>query len=232
MKVLVIIISHEMNSSFLSNITILDKFMKDSGNTVDYAGISSTNDFGNFEGILEFKYKFICQDKQLTKLCKFITNFRNFLDYDWYLKTRPEIKLLDQIDFSQLDSTAMNARARNYKGPRYIKFGSSVPSNFPAHMSIYSPVEEIVILDDQIYMFHNTLISKGCFDKVPMIENMFLENEWYHTEYWKSQNIPLKVVGIHVVFNKYSESESLDLTPKRIGFYTNGKLINNVPPAL
>ena len=59
MRVLVIIVSHEMSGS-LPNIRILKQFMDQSGHTVDYAGISSRTDFSNFEHILPFKYKFTC----------------------------------------------------------------------------------------------------------------------------------------------------------------------------
>jgi hypothetical protein len=200
MKVLVCIVSHEMNSRDLLNIQILDKYMKESGNTVEYAGISSKDDFSTFEDVIQFKYKFICLDRQLTKLCKFIDKFRPDLNYDWYIKIRPDIRLLQQIDFSSLNPQAINARTREYEGPKSIKYATSVPDDILLEPRAFRHnfVKKLVTLDDQIYIFHNTVIKK--FD-VRLIPSS-IEIEWQHTAYWNLLNIPLNIIGINVLFTK------------------------------
>ena len=225
MRVLVIIVSHEMNGS-LDNIQILKQFMDQSGHTVDYAAISSGTDFSIFEHILRFKYKFTCKDKQLTKVCEFIKSFKSQLDYDWYVKTRPEIKLLEPINFSRMKPNAINARAREYVGSRYIKYGLSLPSNFlPIKAVSYNSSKETFILDDQLYIFDHSIIAGGYFETKYLIDKTILENEWLHTEYWKLQNTPLNVVGINVIFTKRFDSLSQDIAPqKRIVIYGLRKL--------
>jgi hypothetical protein len=226
MKVLVIIISHEMRTTDLPNIEILNNYMKDSGNIVEYGIVSSTNDFSNYEGILNFKYKLICPNRQLTKLCKFITTFRDEFDYDWYIKIRPDIRLLEQIVFPGLDRHAINARAREYEGPFYVTNGLSIPFINGIQPVKYNPVEISIVLDDQVFIFHNTIINN--FSE---FNSSSLQHEWVHTAYWKSHNIGLKIIGLDVLFTKYNWQTS-DLSPKRIGFYTSGNLINNVPSTL
>ena len=212
MKVLVCIVSHEMNSRDIHNIQILDKYMKESGNIVEYAGISSKDDFSNFEDVIQFKYKFICLDKQLTKICKFIDNFRSSFNYDWYVKIRPDIRLLQQIDFSILNPKAINARAREYEGPKSIKYGISIPHDrIQPRPFRYHIINKRVILDDQIFMFHHTVINKFNSSLIPSS----IEIEWDHTAYWNILNIPLNIIGINVLFTKYNwVSGDLDVKPR------------------
>lgn len=212
MRVLVCIVSHEMNSRDIPNIQILDKYTKESGNTVEYAGISSKDDFSNFEDVIQFKYKFICLDRQLTKLCKFIDKFRSSFDYDWYIKTRPDIRLLQHIDFSILNPEAINARTREYEGPKSIKYGISIPHDrIQPRPFKYNLINKHLILDDQIYMFHHTVINKFNSSMIPSS----IEIEWDHTAYWNLLNIPLNIIGINVLFTKYNWVSG-DLVPKRI----------------
>jgi len=224
MRLLVCIVSFDMTTNFLPNIIMLKRFMDQSGHTVDYAGISSNNDFHNYEQIIPFKYKFICTDRQLTKMCKFITTVKSTLNYDWYIKTRPEIRLLEQIDFSMMSPDSINARARMYEGPRQIKYGSSVPTKFPTYRSIAFNIHEVtVVLDDQIYIFSHGIITKGCFEKGNTVFQS-VENEWCHTDYWTKKNIPLHIVGLNVIFNKYNDNPSLDIGRKRNLIYGLRKL--------
>jgi hypothetical protein len=91
MRILVIISSFEMYKELRENIIILNNYMKKLFYTVHYAGISSSDDFKNYEDIIEFKFKMINPKKQLTKICHFIKENREQLNYDWYVKIRPEI---------------------------------------------------------------------------------------------------------------------------------------------
>ena len=215
MRVLVLIISHEMNGS-LDNIQILKQFMDQSDHTVDYAGISSGNDFSFFEHILPFKYKFTCKDKQLTKVCEFIKSFKSQLDYDWYVKIRPEVKLLESINFSRIKPNAINARARAYVGHRSIKYGLSVPANLPLITSVsFDASNETFVLDDQLYIFDHSIIAGGYFETEGIKSKYLYEDEWVHTEYWKLQNTPLNVVGLNVIFTKLFDSPSRDIPSQK-----------------
>jgi hypothetical protein len=227
MRILVCIISHEMNESDLPNIEILDKYMKESGNIVDYAGICSNDNFSIFERVIQFKYKFICKDRQLTKLCKFIIKFRSGFDYDWYIKIRPDITLLDQINFGGLNPEGINARVRNYIGPHQIKYGSSAPNFEINRPHVYKASEDLVILDDQIFLFHKNIINK--FQLI--IFNTPVEAEYRHSEYWSLIDIPKKVFGINVILTKYNLA-SRDLIPKRIYLFGLKKWNKHVSPTL
>ncbi len=115
MRILVIISSNEFLQckELRENIIILRNYMKDLPYRVDYAGISSKDDFENYEDIIEFKFKMINPKKQLSKMCDFIKENRGQLNYDWYIKIRPEIMLMEQIPFDTLMSNSINARARH-----------------------------------------------------------------------------------------------------------------------
>ena len=129
MKILVIIVSNEFNSYYSESIKILNDYLTNNFQNqyiIDYCGISSNDDFSNYEHIIHFKYKIINNKYQLSKICDFISDNINTLDYDWYIKTRPEVKLLEQINFKILSNTSINARARVYRGPKQIIHGMSV----------------------------------------------------------------------------------------------------------
>jgi hypothetical protein len=77
MKLLIIICSNELDIKWCDNIKILDDYIKENKDIqVDYCGISSNNDFHNYESIIKFKFKIINSNKQLTKICDFITDYK------------------------------------------------------------------------------------------------------------------------------------------------------------
>ena len=125
-NLLIIICSHELNNIWIDNIKILDNYMKLQNINVDYCGISNQDDFDNYKDIINFKYKIINNNQQFSKICDFITDYKSELNYDWYMKIRPDIKLLENINFNVLSENAINARARVYYGPKQIKYGMSV----------------------------------------------------------------------------------------------------------
>jgi hypothetical protein len=207
MKILVIIAGHEMNREYVGNIELLNNFLKqDQDNTVDYCGISNTDDFINYEDIIEFKYKVINQKRQLSKVCDFISDTYDKLDYDWYIKVRPDFKFLEPINFNSMKNNAINARVRDYIGPKRIKYGMSVNGE-GIHRNVgacvYSEVESRVILDDCIYIFDNNVVRRGAFNR---IDTDNLENEWFHTSLWSSRGIELNIVGINTICLKYDLS--------------------------
>ena len=217
MKILIIVVSYEMNINYISNLKILDDYLKKIDNIIiDYCGISSNDDFINYESILSFKYKVINSKKQLSKICDFITQNKNELDYDWYIKFRPEIKLYEPINFDILSNISINARARTYIGPKKIKYGMSVNGEGKWKNigdCFFNDNEESVILDDQFYIFHKNVINLGGFETFDLenVHDLYIingkpwysEHEWFHSNYWKSKNISLNVIGINVCLQNH-----------------------------
>jgi hypothetical protein len=136
-------------------------------------------------------------------MCDFISKYKNDMNYDWYIKIRPEIILLNKINFNTLSDISINARARTYKGPKIIKYGSSVGGEgmWKKYKDCeYNIDESIVILDDQIYLFNNNVIENGGFKEITHYIDSNREDEIFHTNYWKMFDIPLNVIGINILF--------------------------------
>ena len=197
MRILVIISSHKLNKVHSNNIKILKQYLIDLD--VDYCGISNENDFHNYEDIITFKYKIINTKKQMGKICDFISDYQ--LDYDFFMKCRPDVRLLESIDFFNLSKDAIHARARVYYGPIEIKYGMSV-NGAGIWRNIgecyYFPEEKYIILDDMVYIFHKN-IAKNAFIK---LKETAKENEWFHSKIFKERNIKLNVIGINLIFTK------------------------------
>jgi len=206
MKVLVILCAHEMNIDCVNNIVILNNYFREQNIEVDYCGISNQYDFHHYEHIIRFTYKIINPNLQLSKICDFITQYKSTFNYTWYIKIRPDIKLLEPIPFDILSETAINARARVYHGPKKIKYGMSVNGE-GCYKNIgdcyFDNIEHDVILDDQLFIFHQNIIHKNAFDN-KNINPYPKQDEYKQTEIWTNRNIPLNVVGIYVEFTKYN----------------------------
>ena len=218
-KILVIISNHEFKPGFSPNIVILRDFMKQSGYEVEYAGISNSDDFKNYENIVTFKYKEVNPRKQFNKICDFITKYPE-LRYDWYVKIRPDIKLLEPLKFENYSVDAINSKARVYNGPRTIPYGLNVGgkgdwSDVEGHYN-YSPEEHDIILDDSLYIFTNKMIELGAF--APS-EDGAREDEWFHTGKWNTRKIPLNVIGTNTIFLKGDgsfRSKGANIPPKKM----------------
>jgi hypothetical protein len=204
-----------MNISYLENITILYESLANDTDIVDYCGISSQNDFNNYESILKFKYKILNEKYQFSKVCEFITQYKHELDYEWYIKIRPDIKLLEPINFKSLSANAINARARVYRGPKEITYGMSISGEGgfkDVKDCIKDDIEMDIVLDDQLFLFHHNIITQGgfaVFDPSTVKEWFIIsgeyymrEHEWAHSNCWKSRNIPLNIIGLNVCFTK------------------------------
>jgi len=204
MKLLIILASDTFDEKWRDNIKCLDNYMKNNGMEYDYCGISGKNDFDIYETVIQFKYKIINTKRQLSKICDFITEYKSKLEYDWYMKIRPDIKLLDNIDFRMLPDNAVNARARVYNGPRKIKYGMSVNGEGgwkdigDCH---YAGIEHNIILDDMIYIFHKNIVQNNAFEKIP--PSLPKEHEWAHTYVFNARKIRLNVIGINLCLTKY-----------------------------
>lgn len=204
MKLLIILSSHIFDKKWCDNIKCLNDFMKKNNDIeFDYCGISNQNDFDIYETIIQFKYKIINTKKQLSKICDFITEYKSQLDYDWYMKIRPEVKLFDIDFFHMLSENAINARARVYNGPKKIKYGMSVNGEGcwknigDCH---YADSEHNIILDDMIYIFHKNIVEKNAFEKMTPLKH---ECEWEHSSLFNERQIQLNVIGINLCLTKY-----------------------------
>ena len=169
-SILIILSTNEMYPEFKPQTATLRKYIEHLSKTytVDLAGISSKDDFSNYADTLDFKYKYINTKPQLSKICDFISENRSTLNYDWYFRTRPEEELLDfdSINFNNLPTDAISARAREYVGPYREKFSCSVGGegtlkNIKA--CVYKAVLEKLVLDSNDYVFHRTVIENGGF---------------------------------------------------------------------
>lgn len=187
MKVLVIVCSRNITEDGISKITNFNTTLSTSGYNIEYCFI--TGEECNITHSLPVRYNIINNKMQLSKVCDFITNYKEQLNYDWYIKTRPEIILYEPIDFNQLCLTSINARARQYTGPRQVRYGISYPDYS------YSDSETRCVLDDQIYIFSNHVIKQNAFNVLD-IENK-KQDEWFHSEVWSNRGITKNVITIH-----------------------------------
>jgi len=205
MKLLIIIISHSFDPEWCDNIKQLNECMKNNRLEIDYCGISNQDNFHNYEPIIDFKYKMVNSKRQLSKICDFITEYKPQLNYDWYMKTRPDVRLLSNIMFQTLDKHAINARARIYNGPRTIRYGMSVNGEGPWKNSgdcYYSRYEHHIILDDQVYIFDNNVVKNNAFDK--FLEPLDFQGELQHAKLFNDRKIRFNVIGINLCFVKYN----------------------------
>jgi hypothetical protein len=210
-KILFILTGAVMDARYVVNIHILNDYIKQLSTRfiVHVACISGKDDFDIFEDILPFTYKVISPRKQLDKICDFVSSCTE--SYDWYVKIRAEVRLLEQLDFDSFCPNSINARARVYNGPLQIKHGAAVGGdgylNY-VHAMHYSPELKEIILDDQLYIFHRRVVEKGVFAPITDEERARkewyighpLQHEWFHTGVWKHRHIPLNLTPLYVNF--------------------------------
>ena len=205
MKILVIIITGGDTKPYVTNLYSLISYMKEkySESTVDYACITSLAS-DQYDDIIEFKYREIDSSMQLSKMCNFISKYSDQLQYDWFIKIRPEIELLSKIDIETLSTDHIHARAREYRGPRQILFGNSLSGEGEHNHindSTYSNIEDILTLDDQVYLFHKNIIDLGGFSPFKSLLGE-LEREWTHLHCWRSRDIKMNIIGIDAIFKR------------------------------
>ena len=208
-SILIILSSNEMYPEFIPQITSLSKYMEHLSKmyNVEVAGISSKDDFNNYASILNFKYKYISDKPQLSKICAFISDNKSTLNYDWYVKIRPEIELLDYdtINFQNLPKDSISARAREYRGPQTNKHSCSVGGEGSVKNyknCVRNNEHKKLVLDDNIYIFHKNVIDKGGFEKLDPANNVKQHHEWLHSDIWTARNIKLNKIGINTKFTR------------------------------
>ena len=220
-SILIIISTNEMYPEFKPQTVTLQKYIEHLSKTynVHLAGISSKDDFSNYEDTLVFKYKYINPKLQMAKMCDFITENKDTLNYDWFLRTRPGEELLDFdcINFESLPKDAVSARAREYAGPFTGKYSCSVGGegsfkNIKA--CIYKPTLEKIVLNSDLYAFHKSVIDKGGFSKLTKEEeswgtqyNKTTQSEWFFSHTLSSRGIKLNILDINTKFTRKSRNQ-------------------------
>ena len=220
-SILIILSTNEMYPEFKPQTVTLKKYIEHLSKTynVDLAGISSKDDFSNYEDTLVFKYKYVNAKAQVSKICDFISENRDKLNYDWYFRTRPEEELLDFdcINFETLPKDAVSARAREYAGPFTGKYSCSVGgegSFKDIKACLYKPELEKLVLDSNDYVFHKTVVEKGGFAKITQEEKDWEkstgrnnEDEWFFDNIMVSRNIKKNIIGINLRFTRKSRNQ-------------------------
>ena len=204
MKLLVILCNRDFNIGNIGNIKILNDYLLNIPDiSVDYCGISNSDDFHNYESIIKFKYKVVNPKKQINKICDFISEYE--IEHDWFMKIRPDIEIIEMFDFNLMSDKAINARAREYRGTKQIKYGMSVggPGCWREIIAYsYNDSEIHVVLDDMLFIFHSNIIKLGGFDKLtsePVEDHV----EVIQTGIWNDRKIPLNVVGLNIKNTKH-----------------------------
>ena len=205
MRVLVILCGHEFHERDSENIRILHAYLLSLPDVnVDYCGISNTDDFHTYENIISFKYKVINTKRQLSKICDFITDNKDSLNYDWFMKFRPDTRLLEPPNFDILLEGAVNARAREYCGPKKIKYGMSINGEGRwknVGYCSYRDVETTIVLDDMVFYFHKTVVGMGAFDKISSETSVYPEMQ--QANVFNQRKIPMNIIGINLENTKY-----------------------------
>lgn len=158
MKVLLMIISHNITKNNLQNIynKIINP-LKTDNIEVDLASCISGTD----NSILnEVKYNFKFDGFQLAKVCYVVNKFKDD-EYDYYIKMRPEIELntiINQTFLLELSKTKINSRCRGYIGPPIeLKFGMSCQKTYIRKGELLCNDKVVICPDDQMYIFHKSI---------------------------------------------------------------------------
>lgn len=199
-----IVCANELHNKNINNLEKINTIMLNTlGVTcVNYCLITSTDCVLACDSKILFKYKTVNSKHQLDKICDFITEYRSELNYDWYVKIRPDLELCKPLDFNSMCDDAINARARQYIGPRQVLCGASVNLGNHPDCYYYSDVEEKCVLDDMIYIFHNNVIHLNAFNKLqPQYKNL-IQHEWGHFKVWNDRNIKKNIITIYARMRK------------------------------
>lgn len=233
MKVLLMIISHNITNNNLQN--IYDKIvnpLKMNNIEVDLVTCISGS-----ENIIsnKVKYNFKFDGFQLAKVCYVVNKFEDE-EYDYYIKMRPEIKLntlIDQRFLLELSKTKINSRCRQYSGPSIdLKFGMSCQKSQIKKEDILFNNKIVICPDDQMYIFHKSI--KKAFS--PITNDTYLnyckkindkreywvddwmlnetywkqnihEREGHHKFIWYSRGFDLNPIGLDIRMNSLESSD-------------------------
>lgn len=231
MKVLLMIISHNISNNNLPNIynKIINPLNMDNIE-VDIATCISGPINIIFDNV---NYNFKYDGFQLAKTCYVVNKMND--EYEYYIKIRPEINLKTIInkDFLlKLSKTKINSRCRQYKGPPIdLDFGISCQTNAIRKGDLELNDKVIICPDDQMYIFHKNI--KKAFS--PIISDTYLnyckkindkceywvdefmldekywkknicEREGHHKFIWYSRGFDINPIGLNIRMNSLISS--------------------------
>ena len=223
MKVLIILISKifEINHLKYCKTTYEKMFLPliNDGVFVDIAIIYSEKDI-NSEKLYEklfgnVKYKYLSPNLQFNKMCDFLNQLNE--RYDWYIKSRPEIEMLENFDLQKLEqcfSNSINSRfyKLNLKNSNIDR--KSIINNTYNLIELYNDILNNKIelyIDDQIYIFDDK-VRDIAFKKINNEElynlnlnNRKREDEVFHTLMFINRNVKLQTINIKANMLKYVE---------------------------
>jgi len=201
-KVLLIFVSgntrnDESNNMVTIKQNIIDP-LKQQNCIVNIAFVTSEQLYYDYENILgDITHTLISDEPQYSKVCNLL-DIIGYNNYDWYIKLRPEIGMLETINLDKLNSyskTAINSRIRHYIGPKInIKYGVSISNeeilkaqngdkNLDNCKTNDFKLNDTIIQspDDQIYIFHKN-IAQQAFQKLnlnSLLNGNLLDNTVY-----------------------------------------------------
>ena len=225
MKILIIFVNDNLSGrnknkeDFLESVNCIKKHISDVNkeNTIEIASLYSEETEENDQNMLiientlkqKIKYRYVCKLKQFSKMMYFLNELNE--RYDWYIKTRCDLQILEPLNTIKLNSfkkDCRNARVRSYIGPKLdkkIEYGCSIGGN--RHMKrlkktslLYNENKKKIMLDDMIYFFHDNVRDK--LFKFQQLEDK-REDEGFHSYYWKTVNkVELNIISLYVCFKK------------------------------
>ena len=232
MKVLLMIISHNITNNNLQNIynKIINPLKTDNID-VDLATCisGSDNSISN-----EVKYNFKFDGFQLAKVCYVVNKFEDD-EYDYYIKMRPEIELktiINQAFLLELSKTKINSRCRQYAGPSIdLKFGMSCQKSSIRKGDILYNDKVVICPDDQMYIFHKSIkkvfspiaddtysnyckkindkreywVDQWMLDETYWKKNIY-EREGHHKFIWYSRGFDINPIGLNITLKGMSSS--------------------------
>tara|TARA_B110000305_G_scaffold108444_1_gene122043 strand:- start:6023 stop:6733 length:711 start_codon:yes stop_codon:yes gene_type:complete len=233
MRVLLMIISHNISKNNLNN--IYDKIinpLKGDNIDVDIATCIS-GDHNIISNDVTYNFKF--DGFQLAKVCYVVNNFND--EYEYYIKIRPEIILKTTINNNfliKLSKSKINSRCRQYSGPPIdLTHGMSCQVNCIRTGDIQYNDKVVINPDDQMYIFHKSI--KKAFSPITIDTYLnycktindtrdYWVDEWMLDEsYWKKTICEREG---HHKFIWYSRG--LDVNPIDLDIQMNGLISSNL----
>lgn len=242
-KILLVFTNRSMENNWGSLASIRDKLINPLKKhyTLDIAVVTSIEYNNEYDNILgKAKYKILYEKPVISKMCKLLENI-NYDDYNWYIKIRPEITLLENIDINTIKKcciNSVNGRVRHYFGP-YINMKNAV--SIPNHQIRSCQNSNINIKDwnrndfkykkevslapcSLIYIFSNLVAKKFTDIDVKKIEG---ENMSHGVKDHLIREINGQHEGFHGAYFKYNNINYniIGLNFKLRGSNTAGDLI-------
>lgn len=232
-RILLIFVSKNLNFKdkrclFSIKKNIIENF-KNQNFQVDIAAVTSEPYKNQYQKILgNFKYNIISKGGQLSKIIDLLEKI-TFNEYEWFIKIRPEVLILEPFSFENFSKEKLNSRVRHYYGPFInIKKIVSVPSH-EVKKSQDSDInikcfnrndfkhydEEIIHPDDQIFIFHRNIVMKGfrklkkedwTVEKIGKEKSKMIYDNWetqresFFANVMKHRDVKINPVSLDIIF--------------------------------